>query len=266
MVDVFDEVEEELRQDEYRELLRKWGPWVGAGAAAIVVAVSGYQFTSWRAQAAAAEASDAFVAAADAYEVGNLGAAQSGFEALAADGPRGYATLSLLRLGEIELESGNNDQAAQYFERAAERAPDQETRELSLYKAALARFDDLSYDDLAVRLQPLVEDSGLSILARELVAAAAMRDGRWDAARAEYELLTNTALNPLPGVAARAVQALAFIEQNAPAPVQSPAQAEDVPGDAGLPTDDASDVVPTQTDPAADADAPASPQDEENGQ
>lgn len=266
MVDVFDEVEEELRQDEYRKLFRKWGPWIGAGAAVIVLGVSGYQFTSWRAQAAAEQASDAFVAASNAFDDGDLSSARSGFEALASDGPRGYAALSLMQLGEIALDAGDTEQAARLFEQAAERAPDQETRELALYKAALARFDNLSYDDLTVRLQPLVDGSGLSILARELVAAAAMRDERWDIARQDYLLLSNETLNPLDGVRARAAQALVYIEQNDPTPSQPTTQSEDAPGDADAAQTETSDPVSSQQDPAADANAPASPQDEENGQ
>ena len=43
MVDVFDEVEEELRQERYHALLRKWGPWVPGGAVTIVAGVAGYQ-------------------------------------------------------------------------------------------------------------------------------------------------------------------------------------------------------------------------------
>lgn len=219
MVDVFDEVEEELRKERYQALLRQWGPWVGGAAAAIVVAVAGYQVWEWRSGATAAAASEQYMDAASALEEGDLESAEAGFAALAQSGPRGYAALALLRQGEIALEQGRADEAGQLFEQAAERAPEATTRQLAQYKAALARFNTLSYDDLTIRLNPLTEGAApFGALARELMAAAAMRDERWEDARSAYELLT-VSIDAPPGVSRRASEALAYIRQNAPEPV-----------------------------------------------
>lgn len=231
MVDVFDEVEEELRQERYNALLRQWGPWVGGVAVAIVVGVAGYQTWNWQTTSAAESASDQYIAASQLFEDGSVDAARTAFADMAENGPRGYATLSLLRQGEIALSEGRSEDAARFFEQAAARTPEPLTRQLAQYKAALALFDDLSYDDLSVRLTPLTEGEALfGALARELMAAAAMRDERWDEARSQYELLA-ISLDAPPGLSRRANEALAYINQNAPetpteAPVETPAEAE----------------------------------------
>lgn len=233
MVDVFDEVEEELRKERYQALLREWGPWVGGAAAAIVISVAGYQFWEWRSGASASAASDQYMDAAAALEEGDLQRAESGFAALAESGPRGYAALALLRQGEIALQQGEADEAGRLFELAAERAPEPTTRQLAQYKAALARYDSLSYDDLTIRLTPLTEgEAPFGPLARELMAAAALRDERWDEARRAYDLLA-IALNAPPGVSRRAAEALVFIRQNAPASAQDagPQAEEPAPSD-----------------------------------
>jgi hypothetical protein len=243
LVDVFDEVEEELRKERYQALLRQWGPWVGGAAAAIVIAVAGYQFLDWRTGATASAASDQYMDAAAALAEDDLQRAEDQFAQLAQSGPRGYAALALLRQGEIALQRGDADLAGRLFEQAAERAPERTTRQLAQYKAALARFDTLSYDDLTIRLNPLTEgDAPFGALARELMAAAALRDERWEEAQRAYDLLA-VAIDAPPGVARRAGEALVFIRQNAPDPASADdaveAGAEPAPGeDAAAPSEE----------------------------
>ncbi|MCP2669980.1 tetratricopeptide repeat protein [Maricaulaceae bacterium EIL42A08] len=241
MVDVFDEVEEELRQERYQALLRKWGPWVLGGAVAIVAGVAGYQIWLAQSTAAAEASSDTYIEASTLFEEGDLAAANSAFADMAESGPAGYATLSLLRQGEIAIAENRATDAARFFEQAAARAPEPLTRQLAQYKAALALFDTLSYDDLSVRLTPLTEgDAYFGSLARELIAAAAMRDGRWDEARGEYELLS-ISLDAPPGVSRRANEALVYIRQNAPEAVAeevvAPVEAAEPSGDETTETD-----------------------------
>ena len=245
MVDVFDEVEEELRRERYQAALRRWGPWVGGVAAAIVVGVAGYQFWDWRSTTGAEASADEYLSASRLFEDGDLAGADAAFGEMAQSGPAGYATLSLMRRGEIAVTENRQADAARFFEQAAERAPEPFTRDLARYKAALARFDELSYDDLSVRLTPLTEGDALfGALARELMAAAALRDQRWQEARSAYELLS-ISLDAPPGVAQRAGEALVFIRQNAPEPA------------ADLPVQDAAEPQPED---AAGGDAEADPE------
>lgn len=227
LADVFDEVEEELRQERYQALLKQWGPWVAGVAAAVVIGVGANQYLTWSGAQRANAASDRYMDAAALYEEGNLNTADAQFAALAEDGPRGYAALALMRRADIALSQDRADDAARLYEQAAERAPDPLTRDIARYQAALARFDALSFDDLAVRLEPLAAGAApIGPLARELMAAAAMRDERWDDARSRYEVLA-LGLDIPPGMQRRIVEAQAYINQNAPA-----APAEVTPTDA----------------------------------
>ena len=222
MVDVFDEVEEELRKERYQQLLRTWGPWVGLVAALIVVGVAAYQFLSHRSDVAAANASDRYFAASEAASGGDLTAADEAFAALAEEGPPGYAALALLRRAAIAQEQGDLEAAARLYEQAAERSPERLLADTARYKAALARFETLSYDDIQVRLAPLQQGAApLGALARELIAAAALREERWDEARSAYRLLA-VGLDGAPGVSRRAREALVYIAQNAPEETAEP--------------------------------------------
>jgi hypothetical protein len=247
LADAFDEVEEELRRERYQAMLRKWGPWVAGVAAAIIIAAAGYQFWSATTRQASDAASDAYQAAASLFEAGAINEADAAFARLAETGPRGYGALALMRRASIAQALGDREEAARLYEAAGESSPDPLTRDVARYRAALAAFDDLSLDDLNLRLEPLTRaGSAVGPLARELMAAAALRDQRWDDARRGYELLS-FALDAPPGVQRRAMEALAFIAQNAPATAQTePADDEAMAAD---PADQADQ-------PAADGDAP----------
>ena len=155
MADAFDEVEEELRRERYQAMLRKWGPWVAGIAAAIVLGAAGYQYWSATTKSAADSASDAYQAAATLFEAGALNEADAAFASLAETGPRGYAALALMRRAAIAQAGGDAQEAARLFEAAGERSPDPLTRDVARYRAVLAVFDDLSLDDLNLRLEPL---------------------------------------------------------------------------------------------------------------
>ena len=255
MVDVFDEVEEELRQERYSTLLRKWGPWVGGAAAAIVLGVGAYQFMEWSSKQRADAASEQYQAAAELYEAGNLVQADSQFQSLADSAPRGYETLALMRRADIALSQGNADEAARLFNRAGEISPEPLIRDLARYQAALAQFDELSYDDLANRLEPLTEGAApVGLLARELMAAAALRDERWDEARQRYQLLS-IALDMPEGMSRRVAQGVSYLNQHAP-------QAETV----DMTTEPAVDAETASPDAAAPETAAQPAEQEEDGQ
>lgn len=216
MADVFDEVEEELRKERYQEIFRKWGPWVLGAAVAVIAGVAGYQWYS-AAQTRSAEAAGArMLEAVETYADGEIATAQAHLETLAADSPRGYQTLALMQQAAIALEQGEREEAVRLYSEAASRAPDRMLRDIARYKALLVEFAQLSYDDVVLRAEPLIENGGpLAPLARELMGAAALEAERWDDARRHYEQIS-FALDAPPALQTRTAEALALIEQHAP--------------------------------------------------
>ena len=211
MVDVFEEVEEELRNDKYQELLRKWGPWVGGAALAIIVGAAGLQFWDhWR-TSQLEESSDAFIAAIENFEGGELALADAGLDTLTRDGTAGYALLAQLRRAEIALENEDREAAAALYDQVAASTSDPIIRDLAQLKAVWARWGSLSFADIDIRVSPLAgASSPYRLLARETIGAAALRAGDLDRARTEYQLLAFS-LDAPQGVARRGQEALALI-------------------------------------------------------
>lgn len=230
MVDIFEEVDEELRKDKFQDLARQYGPLVLGAAAAIILGTAGYQ--GWQAwQTSTREtSSDAYLVAINALEAGQVAQATSGFEELSTTGTASYATLGLLQRAAIALDAGDHVTAAGYFEQAAARSGDPLIRDLASLKAVWALWDTLSFNDVEIRLTPLTDvTSPYRHLAREAIAVAALRAGDLPRARREYQFLS-VGFDVPQGVARRAREGLALIDDQA-APIAEPSPAAQTPAD-----------------------------------
>lgn len=227
MVDIFEEVDEELRRDKYQGLLRKYGPWVLGGAIAIIAAAAGYQ--GWQAwtQSRREASSEAFFQAVRAADAGRVEEAGQALEALSETGAASYPALALMQRGAVALDAGDPAAAAGFFEQAARASSEPILRDLAEIKAIWARWDALSFNDIEIRLTPLTRDTApYRFLARETIGAAALRDGNLERAREVYQFI-NFALDAPDGVRRRAQEALALIEQRTA--TAAPAAAETAP-------------------------------------
>jgi hypothetical protein len=219
VVDVFEEVEEEIRNDEYNKMLRKWGPLALAAALTVIAMTAGYQVWSSMDASAKQVSADQFMSAQTEYETGNLALAGAGFDTLAATQSAGYETLALLQRAAIALDEGDNEAAGGYFDRAAASVSDPVISDMAKLKAVWSRWEVLSFSDIEIRLNALTDNGApYRYLARETIAAAALRAGHYDQARRAYQGLTIQTLDyDIPQyVVARANEALAILEQIAP--------------------------------------------------
>lgn len=244
---LFRELEEEMRRERIAKLWDKYGMYVVAGAALIIVGVGGYKI--WESQKiAAAEAAGAKYMAAlktlttagkDANVVATLGP-------LATSGPAGYATLAKLQVAGAEAKAGKTAEAlAAYEEIGRDLSIDPLFRDFGRLQAAALRLGAADWTEMQNRLNDLTSDSGAwRYSARELLGIAAFKAGKLDEARKAYEALLQDMRTP-PGLAERARTMMATIvaaerSKNAPAAAPAPttttttpAAADDKPAGAG---------------------------------
>lgn len=247
MVDIFEEVDEELRRDKYQDLLRKWGPWaLGAALAIIAGSVAWQGFDAWQTRSRET-ASDAFVAAMNNYEAGELGLAAAGLETLAGEGTPGYVSLALIQRGNVALDEGDAAAAAGFFEQAAAQATDPLLRDMAEIRAVWASWDGLSFSEIDLRLSRMVNgDAPYRHIARETIAAAALRADELERARTQYQFLAFASDAP-SGVQRRAQEALALIGQRlALAPVAEAPEAS-------LPEAGGDETAATETEETTEA-------------
>jgi len=96
VVDVFDEVEEQLRSERYQSLAMKSLPWLGALAAVAVIGVGGYWgWTSYQTDQAN-KASESYQTALETAQKQGPDKAFGQFKAVADGNAQGYKALALL--------------------------------------------------------------------------------------------------------------------------------------------------------------------------
>lgn len=210
MSDIFEEVNEGLRQERAHALWKNWGPFVMGGAALIIAGVAALEYLQWSRDQRIEKQARTFAEALDLAQKGDAAAAAAEFETLSkASG--GYAALSNIKLADVALaDPAKADVAATRLSAASdkEKGP---IGDLALLKLAYLKADTADAGELKNMVQPLIEDGGgVSVLARELLAAKAFAAGDLSAAKTEYQVLSLDIDAPA-GVVQRSRQALAMI-------------------------------------------------------
>ncbi|MDR3533208.1 MAG: tetratricopeptide repeat protein [Rhodopila sp.] len=212
MVDIFDEVEEDLRAERAEKLLKKYAWLIIAVAVAIIAAAAGWQLWGrWQRQQDAAAATT-YVAAQNAVE--QAGAARTdtiaSLDRLAVTAPEGYKTLARLRAAGLKADAGDLPGAIALWNAvAADSSADRLLRDLASLLATQRELDHGDPAQLEARLKPLAEPGNAwSALAQEQLAMLDLRQGKVDDARKKLRMLSIDIDAP-SGVRARAAALLA---------------------------------------------------------
>jgi hypothetical protein len=184
LVDLFDEVDEELRAETAASFIRRVTPWVIAVLAVVLLAYLGYWgYTSWQ-DRNLATAGAAYQKGVDALSQGDTAGAVAAFQSAEKAGAPGYRTLALLQEGDLDLAQDKTDAAVKAFDSAASSAPNQIFGDLARLKAADALLDTAPLPQLKTRLQPLTDSKRpYSLFAKEALAMAELMAGKADDAK-----------------------------------------------------------------------------------
>lgn len=212
MVDFVEEVEERLRAERYRDLARRYLPWVVVALVALIVGWLGvWGYDTWR-DRNIGQASIAYDKAMTALAGGDATGAYNGFAPIAKSGPAGYRTLALMQQANIRLAAGKGDEAVSLYDAAAKAAPNPILGDLARLRAAQVLMDTAPYAVVETRLKPLIgDDRPFRLQAREALAIAKLQAGKVQEARGDFNALSLT-LGVTPGMRARAQGAIALID------------------------------------------------------
>ncbi len=231
MADIFEEVEEGLRQERLTGLWKKYGVFAYIAAALLIGGVALNEYLKTQAARTTEQNAAQLEAALNEVDARNYEEAATQLSAIIAD-DIAPSNIAAHYLAGVRLE-GNGDTlaAAEVLEGVVGDAEDP-TEKLALLKAAYLKADTLSRNELEGVLSPLAQDDGpFGALAKELIAAKALQDGDIEFARREFSFL-RLAQNVPPGVVTRATQALeALPPVSEPVPDPAPAEAIETPAE-----------------------------------
>lgn len=183
MTDIFREVDEEFKRDQFAQFLKKHGTLVVAGLVLFVAVVGGWRGYQWYNQKQAAAAGVRYEEAMRLSGEGKDAEAKTMLDALAADAPAGYRQLARLRLAG-DLARTDPAAAIKAFDAlAADTTLDQNFRDLASVRAGVLSVDTAPLDEVVRRLEPFAAPTqAWRMSAREGLATAAFKAG--DTARA----------------------------------------------------------------------------------
>ncbi len=176
MSDIFSEVDEEVRREQFKKLWGRYGVYVVAAAVLFVAAVAGWRGYEWWEGKKAAEAGSAFEAAVQLSQEGKQAEAEAAFAKLAKEGTASYRGLAKLR--EVAELAKRDPKAAVpiYDGLAADRDLGPLLRDIAAVRAGYILVDTDSYAEVLRRLEPLTAaDRAFRHSARALLALSAWK-------------------------------------------------------------------------------------------
>jgi len=197
VVDVFDQVEEELRSDRYKRLARTWLPVVGG--VLLVALIAALAWWGWQKMetSKADRASIAYQRGLEALEANNPVGAEAAFVQAADEGNAAYKALALQHRAGIAVQANRIPDAVALFEEAAKASRDPLLADAARLKAALLLMDTASFEDIQARLEPLMEDDRpFRAFARDALAMAQLQHGKAAEARSTLVVLKNSLDTP----------------------------------------------------------------------
>jgi hypothetical protein len=176
--DIFQEVGEEVRREQYKKLWDRYQAFIIAGAVLIVLSVAGWRAYDWWETKKAAEAGAAFEAAIALSDQGKHGEAEAAFSKIAAETTTTYRPLSLVRAAAELAQTDPKAAVAAYDKIAANASVSAELRDLAGLRAGALLIDSGAFAEARQRLEPLADPSHtFRHTARELLALTAWRTG-----------------------------------------------------------------------------------------
>ena len=225
MVDVFEQVEEELRSDRYKRLARTWLPVVGGVLLiALIAALVFWGWDSWQ-TSKADKASVSYDRGLESLEAGNPVGADAAFIQAAKDGNGAYRSMALQQRAGIAVEANRIAEAIAHLDEAAKASSDPLLSDPAAIKAAWLAMDTETLEQIEARLEPLArEDRPFSAFALDALAMARLQHGQVAPAREALVLLKNGLDTPAI-ITQRAEIAIAAIDAGGAGPSGSGAGA-----------------------------------------
>lgn len=171
---LFREVDEEVRQEQFKKLWARYGNLVIGLCLVVIVGVGGYEGWRYWQNKRSEAAGDAFFAAAEAARAGKADEALKQFDGISHSG---FAQLAKLREAGALAGQGKADEAVKIYDAvAADATTDQTLKDLAQLRAAAILANSASFADVETRLKPFdAEGNPWRHVARELLASVQWR-------------------------------------------------------------------------------------------
>jgi hypothetical protein len=212
--DIFQEVDEEVRREQFKKLWERYGNYIIAACVLLIVGVAAWRGYEWWETKKAAESGAAFEQAVSLVEAGKPQEAEAAFAKLATEGTAGYRVLARLREAAGLARVDPKAAVKAYDEIAADPSNEQVVQDIATLRTGFLLVDNASYADMRARLERLTgAERPFRYSARELLALSAWKQRDMSAARQWTDTIISDPQTPT-GARSRAEVLSALIAAN----------------------------------------------------
>jgi hypothetical protein len=209
--DIFREVEEDVRRERYAQLWKRYGDYIIAAIALVILAAAGFQLWRYYEHKARMKASQEYAAAQSLLQANRADQAATAFAKLADSAPGGYAAVARLQNADALMESGNKKEAVALYKRIAA-GDDPLLAAVARIREAWAIVDKTPRLQMETLLAPLTDPtSPWRFMAREILAYSDYHAGKMAAAEKQFAGLAKDDKAPI-GVRQRANAMASFLK------------------------------------------------------
>lgn len=185
---VLREIVEDVKDEQFRRWLNKYGIFVIIGVALILtITISFEGLKNWQLKKHQ-QVSDAYSAALSFQNNGRLDESLEIYSQLASKSFGIYVDLSKLQIASIYMEQNKTDEATTVLELLSKQGNVAQIREIAALKLAAYKLDsNAPKEEIISILEPLTVEQNSSAVAHELLAMMHVRDNDVTKALAEYE-------------------------------------------------------------------------------
>lgn len=192
------EVNDELRQDQFKSLWQRYGILVAALVFAIIAGTAGYEGWKWWRDSKASASGDQFLNALNLARDGKADEAVAALAELEKTGFGSYPVLARMRAATVLAVKGDDKAATDAFDAiAADTSVDAAIRDIAALRAAMLAVDFGTYEDVAKRAEPLAADgNAMRHSAREALGLAAYKAGKLKEAQGFFQSIADDQASP----------------------------------------------------------------------
>ena len=197
------EIDEELRRKQLKELWDRFGLYLIATILLIIISFGGYEFSKYLSFKNSEKSSDIYEEAFLALKNDQIETAKAIFNSLL-DESNGYSGLSLYNLANIAIEEGDEELALEYLAEASkDQSLSKKINDFAILKSGYLLLDIANTTEIESKLINLSNSvSPFSFYAKEIIALAYFRDKKYIEASQKFDEIANDASSP-PNIASR---------------------------------------------------------------
>lgn len=212
MSDIFEEVQEAVRHEQYMKLWKRYRFVVIGAAVALVLGVAGYQGWNYWKQQQSTKNSERFAAAMAVVDAQGPDEAVAALQKVAEENPSGYGVLARFRIAGQYQKADDKAAAVKELDALSnDTSVPKALRDLARLQSAMLELDDADPDVLEGRLAPLLDQANpFYASATELMGYIAMKKGDDAKARTLFQALVDGVEAP-GGVRSRAQRMLTVL-------------------------------------------------------